>query len=213
MKEISEGQGRTVLFVSHNMNSIGRLCTSAVSLDKGQIGFQGETAATITQYLSASKVEQNEQALLESSFLDLLKVELRQDNDGTDIVHFGEAMELTFTVNKKTSEAVDLNIGLSIERRLDQIRIFGTQSVYSDFQPLKKSGPSTLSFRIPKVFFAPGEYAVSISVDINRERLKVIDNLVHFTVISASDQDHKCLAENHNVGTIYLPHHWNSQDS
>ena len=54
MKEIS-GEGRTVLFVSHNMASINNLCDRCIFLDKGQIAFDGGVSETIDYYLSGVK--------------------------------------------------------------------------------------------------------------------------------------------------------------
>ena len=54
MKEIS-GEGRTVLFVSHNMASINNLCDRCIFLDKGQISFDGDVSETIDYYLSDVK--------------------------------------------------------------------------------------------------------------------------------------------------------------
>ena len=50
MKQVS-GEGRTVLFVSHNMPSIKSLCTTGIYLDKGSIKFQGNIDQTISKYL------------------------------------------------------------------------------------------------------------------------------------------------------------------
>ena len=52
MKDVSQGQGRTVLFVSHNMGSIRQLCTRGILLENGSIKYIGETDETINQYLS-----------------------------------------------------------------------------------------------------------------------------------------------------------------
>ena len=49
MGEVAK-QGRTVLFVSHNMGSIGRLCQSGMLLDKGRIIFRGDITETIARY-------------------------------------------------------------------------------------------------------------------------------------------------------------------
>ena len=40
MKDVSQGQGRTVLFVSHNMASIRNLCTTGVLLENGMVKFR-----------------------------------------------------------------------------------------------------------------------------------------------------------------------------
>ena len=57
MKDVSKGEGRTVLFVSHNMASVQRLCKHGVLLANGQIQFMGTTADTIHTYLSDQVVQ------------------------------------------------------------------------------------------------------------------------------------------------------------
>eukprot|EP01136_Pigoraptor_vietnamica_P024726 Opistho-1_new@78003 len=52
MGEISEGQGRTILFVSHNMTSVAKLCTKGILLKDGKIDFTGHVDKTIDKYLN-----------------------------------------------------------------------------------------------------------------------------------------------------------------
>jgi len=51
METISRGEGRTILFVSHNMAAIERLCSRAVVLDSGKVSFDGNTREAVEQYL------------------------------------------------------------------------------------------------------------------------------------------------------------------
>jgi lipopolysaccharide transport system ATP-binding protein len=51
MDEVARG-GRTVLFVSHNMAAMQRLCTSAIVLDGGRLVFQGDPRAAVARYLA-----------------------------------------------------------------------------------------------------------------------------------------------------------------
>ena len=51
MQEVSRGEGRTVLFVSHNMASIRALCRTGILLDKGEIAFMGDVRDTLDRYL------------------------------------------------------------------------------------------------------------------------------------------------------------------
>lgn len=51
MGEVSKGEGRTVLFVSHNMFSVKSLCTSVILLDNGAIKKRGNTDLLIADYL------------------------------------------------------------------------------------------------------------------------------------------------------------------
>jgi lipopolysaccharide transport system ATP-binding protein len=48
------GEGRTVLFVSHNMAAVQNLCERVIWLNDGQIAYEGETSAVISEYLSSS---------------------------------------------------------------------------------------------------------------------------------------------------------------
>jgi len=53
MHEI-RSQGRTILFVSHNMAAVTRLCERAILLDKGQMLADGPTSEVVTEYLGSS---------------------------------------------------------------------------------------------------------------------------------------------------------------
>lgn len=51
MQDVSQGEGRTVLFVSHNMASMQRLCKRGILLDKGSVRYMGDINSTIDTYL------------------------------------------------------------------------------------------------------------------------------------------------------------------
>lgn len=54
MGEISRSGGRTVLFVSHNMQAVQNLCQRAVLLERGQVKAAGETREVVKTYLSSA---------------------------------------------------------------------------------------------------------------------------------------------------------------
>ena len=51
MQDVSQGEGRTVLFVSHNMSAVKSLCKRGVLLDNGQVAYMGAAEEAIGQYL------------------------------------------------------------------------------------------------------------------------------------------------------------------
>jgi ABC-type polysaccharide/polyol phosphate transport system ATPase subunit len=51
MKEVSESQGRTVLFVSHNLSQVQSLCTRGLLLQHGILGLQGDIGKVIQKYV------------------------------------------------------------------------------------------------------------------------------------------------------------------
>jgi len=56
MQDISKGEGRTVLFVSHNMAAVKSLCTRGVVLEHGKVVFEGGIEKAINHYLSIGKL-------------------------------------------------------------------------------------------------------------------------------------------------------------
>lgn len=54
MQSVSDSQGRTVLFVSHNMSAVTRLCQRAIYLDGGKIAMEGDTQTVTGHYLAMS---------------------------------------------------------------------------------------------------------------------------------------------------------------
>ena len=54
MQDVSKGEGRTVLFVSHNMGSIRNLCKSGMLLENGSIKCTGEVSHVIDEYMKST---------------------------------------------------------------------------------------------------------------------------------------------------------------
>lgn len=52
MSEVSESEGRTILYVSHNMNTIRRLCDRCIVLDEGKVVFDGDVDGGISLYMN-----------------------------------------------------------------------------------------------------------------------------------------------------------------
>lgn len=61
MNDVTRGEGRTILFVSHNMTAIKELCTKGILLNQGQISYQGDILNTIIEYQKSSARESSYQ--------------------------------------------------------------------------------------------------------------------------------------------------------
>ena len=55
MQDVSRSEGRTVLFVSHNMDAVQRLCSRAVLLERGRLVTAGAVAGVVAQYLARAE--------------------------------------------------------------------------------------------------------------------------------------------------------------
>jgi lipopolysaccharide transport system ATP-binding protein len=60
MQEVSRGEGRTVLFVSHNMASVRTLCNKGVLLQDGCMSFTGNIEETIDLYVKTDEIDETE---------------------------------------------------------------------------------------------------------------------------------------------------------
>jgi lipopolysaccharide transport system ATP-binding protein len=57
MEDVSTLEGRTLLFVSHNMDAISKLCPTSLFLDGGRVLIQGTSEAVISEHLNAARLE------------------------------------------------------------------------------------------------------------------------------------------------------------
>ncbi|MCQ2109730.1 MAG: polysaccharide ABC transporter ATP-binding protein [Fibrobacter sp.] len=57
MQDVSKGEGRTVLFVSHNMGAVRNLCKTGIVLNQGQVAFEGSAEEAIGFYTSNQNIQ------------------------------------------------------------------------------------------------------------------------------------------------------------
>ena len=57
MKKVAEEEGRTILYVSHNMATVKNLCNRCVVLSHGQVAFEGETEEAIAVYMQDENLD------------------------------------------------------------------------------------------------------------------------------------------------------------
>ena len=60
MKDVSQGEGRTVLFVSHNMASVKQLCKSGIMLENGMVKYAGTVQDTVNYYIGEGGSSENQ---------------------------------------------------------------------------------------------------------------------------------------------------------
>tara|TARA_R110001583_G_scaffold162719_1_gene315000 strand:- start:55048 stop:56322 length:1275 start_codon:yes stop_codon:yes gene_type:complete len=78
MQDISKGEGRTVLFVSHNMAAVKNLCTRGIVLENGGVVFEGNVNSAIDTYLSNNQIVNesyiNKSVINKASYIKSVKV-------------------------------------------------------------------------------------------------------------------------------------------
>ena len=109
MSELSKGQGRTVLFVSHNMGTIAQLCQKAILLNKGQLEVYSNTNEVINAYLQQSQSKEVVYTGTQTDKSMYIKSALTRNmaDRPTDVFRFDEeiVLDLTLTVKDHNSMA------------------------------------------------------------------------------------------------------------
>jgi len=130
MNDISRGEGRTVLFVSHNMGSIRSLCRTGVLLENGAVANMGSVAQVISSYLIQNyevNSMQMQDTILESKFV-IRNFQLTQNDVNTDSLSQGDPFMLRFEVENLTE--FDANFVFNIEVKTEEaesITCFGNE--------------------------------------------------------------------------------------
>lgn len=173
-------EGRTVLFVSHNMAAIEALCTNGILFDAGELVLSGKANNIINSYLeenlsasvsaSGSKGVYITDAYLQNS-----------ENKRTDIVKAGEDVSIVILVNLKDKELIHPQIGIGINSNYGQrLSTIGTN--YSDSYISRLVGKSKIICKVPSLNLAPGQYVAKIALGNNGFDIEHLDNAVYFSV-------------------------------
>lgn len=138
MGNLSKAEGRTVLFVSHNMSSIMALCNRAILLRNGQIYYSGSVSDTISKYAELNTIKKG----LSDDLLTLTK---RSGNGSVKIKSFhlenhqqqmvdkvfsGEAVIFVFKLQVFDYAVQKISIGFSLHDANDVLLTY----LYSDYQ-------------------------------------------------------------------------------
>ncbi|MNK92528.1 Teichoic acids export ATP-binding protein TagH [compost metagenome] len=181
MKEISNKDGRTVLFVSHDMNAISTLTSQVIVLRNGSVYFEGNTDEGIKKYLNDGSGETTYIADPDDYIPKITKVELFTSLPGS-IHEFGKELKVEFTVNCP----IDVeNLALSFQI-IDEFQnpIIHTWQIDSEFNINRKKGIYTFSCVYEKLRLYMGVFSVRVYLSDSRtkERFDFIESTCNFKV-------------------------------
>jgi lipopolysaccharide transport system ATP-binding protein len=168
MGEVARG-GRTVLFVSHNMGAVARLCGRCIWVDGGHIRSQGPAAEVISAYLSRGLVSQAERRWADGEApggdaVRLRAVRIRQDGRTTSDVHIAKPFAIEADVDFPAplrESAFSLRL-----IRSDGEVAFHSSDALGTGSLSRQSGPMTVACELPAHALNAGTYSVSVAADV-----------------------------------------------
>ena len=168
MGDAAGSEGRTVLYVSHNMNTIRQLCTRCIVLDHGKLIFDGDVEKAIEMYTQTAVQELQQVVNLENKKHTgvphnpvVRMVQLRFDKPKATYV-IGEEMKLTFLMDT-FQKCNDLMMRLVLNAADDTpVAMATTVTPFS-------SDKHIISVKISLIGIAPGKYKLKPAIYLVNE--------------------------------------------
>lgn len=189
MKEASSGSGRTVIFVSHNMQAVNQLCDNAIWLHSGRIKKQGQSAQVVNAYLSTLQQDLLKQEWPDinsspgNAYLRMSSVELNPDLlPGSAFIDINTSIEVIFRFYWLQQKDI----------LITEIALFNSAGdcIFVVSHPPVLAQPGELMGKciIPGHFLNDGNYYISIAFfNAEKTTLFYFEECLHFTVADIPD--------------------------
>ena len=187
MQDVSRGKGRTVLFVSHNMDSMLNLCQKGVLLENGRIKYMNDIKSTVSEYLGgdneAKFIQKNPSGPL---YLSSVCFNGSADNQ-MGLFAFDEHISLTAVIKKEPHFEIDKKAVLSIIlMTANRTRICNYEMPIGDMQETIR----TIKFDYKPKTLLPNTYLVRI--------------VMHIPNVQFYDRQDTCTFKVSDTGTEFL---------
>lgn len=172
MQDVSKGQGRTVLFVSHNMTAVKNLCKSGVLLENGTVKYIGNVEDTINQYLAINpdmfgRAISERTDRLGNGLIRVKDVILRNiEGAQVEEVFAGGYLRIEFHLDIKDNvDTSNMIIACSLSDTYDNsVILWVSDEMPHDFSNLKDG---ILTLEIPHLNLRPNVYYLYFQISLN----------------------------------------------
>ncbi|WP_291123352.1 ABC transporter ATP-binding protein [Empedobacter sp. UBA7620] len=183
MGDVTKGEGRTILFVSHNMTAVKELCNTGILMKYGEVSYKGDMLETILEYqkdyeLSNSYIAQNLDEAVGNTNIKILEFSAKPIEGKIIDVESGIRVKLQF-YNAQPNINLDATFEL---RNFEELVLYHVGKLVTENND-SKSGIYTIEFDMPAGMLNAGNYYFKLIFGKNQsEALFNIDNLIGFEV-------------------------------
>ena len=205
MQDISQGEGRTVLFVSHNMASVQNLCTKGILLNNGEIAILGNINEVLKSYLSSNHSIHSWEGMDGNTTMNLNRTEIFTPQKSKIL---SNSDVLTITMSFEIGEKIkDVVIGASIMSATGNPLVGLLYNDYNDYIGIKP-GSYKVVFEIPPYTLAAGHYEIDFNLSIpNIKKYTSEESNLSFIIIG-SDYGNRFSLKNNKQYTSVLRPNW-----
>ena len=188
MQDVSKGEGRTVLFVSHNMTSIKSLCRRGVILKNGMLVDDGGVDEIVTHYLRGDSAVENHKCWevpeIKKGAFELLEIGIRKKGGSfSDVMRMDQELELVIRYRLKQPVS---KFWITMHMKNEQgNKIFSFGGGERCYDENHAAGEYVQTCVIPANFLNWGSYAIdfmALKQDPNISALASEHDLISFTI-------------------------------
>ncbi|RYY08151.1 MAG: ABC transporter ATP-binding protein [Sphingobacteriaceae bacterium] len=164
MGEVSKGEGRTVLFVSHNISSVRALCNKGIMLVNGQLHIQSTVNNVIDQYLKVKKHLTTWEGQDGDEHIKILSTSIKKFNSKDNILFISDELSVSIKLEiLKDLREVGIGFNITSGDHNPLVRVF-----YNDYNNLftLDKGTYDILFTIPPHSLATGSYEILFDISL-----------------------------------------------
>jgi lipopolysaccharide transport system ATP-binding protein len=210
VREMTAAQ-RTVVFVSHDVGAVERLCGRAIVIDEGRIAFSGPVHAAVEHYLQAVSPELAETAQSAHHGTGKARIEaVKVENDsGSDGVLASEPISISADLDAAAVLATDgLNLELQISDAIGTPLVVLTKDLSGEPALDPGRGRTTVTCRLQELPLRPGAYTVSATLSRKEETLDRAPKLGRFRIVASDFFGTGELTRDDHPGPVLARHDW-----
>lgn len=215
MADIATKEGRTILFVSHNMAAITQLCTEAIYLEKGIINTLGKVNLTTSKYFNSLQSQKTPRIIINEAYLKNKKVLFKKvsiiNHKGMETSDLDVQQPFFFKIEYENIKDVpNLEISVRIDTRDGQPIISSHQSNgYQKHFENTKMGTYTVFVKIPAMLLMPNSYLLSVGAhEPMVEMYDLHEYISNFTIVETGSIFSKYGQDNKHRGLIISNFQW-----
>lgn len=191
MKDVTSGEGRTILFVSHNMAAVENLCNTGILLENGSLKYSGNMNDVMSKYLinrdtSLSLMDRKDRS--GDGEIIVTKIEILNQNEEV-ATEFFTGSDLTILLHYKCENPRSINNvipSIQIVNNVgDSLLLFHSRLNGSTFNDISEKG--IFALKVHDLPLLPSEYSINYSIQSDNKFNDALDAASSFSIVSSKN--------------------------
>lgn len=200
MNDVTKGEGRTILFVSHNMSAVKALCNKGILLKQGMLHEQGSMSKILESYiineLSPKNVFKYIEDLKKKIQLENIRVYNNKNINTSEFNHI-EDINIDISFIKRIPKVNDVRVNIAILDKFENVIFISRKNLQEESFTIKIEGGILI----------PNTYILSVAIDNPRVELyDYIDGGLQISIVETGHENF--VSGDSDNGIIHPPIKW-----